>query len=73
MRKANDGSHCEETLGEYYELCLELFGKKACATQYILGRINASSKKEKVKETDAEMRAFLIQLEMDHYGIKGKA
>ena len=66
MRIDETGASCPETLGEYYDLIVSLFGKDNKASKFLEEKIKTSSKKrhEKVIAPDSQMRMLLITIAM---------
>ena len=60
MRLDEKGNECPETLGEYYKICLALFGEESQATIFIKNKIKEEGEDMKVVVSDASMRQLLF-------------
>jgi hypothetical protein len=64
MRKDENGQPCPETLGEYHDYCVALFGEDSKATRFIEGKIksNPGGRDEKMIAPDSQTRSLLFSL-----------
>ena len=62
MRLDEKGNECPETLGEYYKICLALFGEESQATIFIKKKMEEQGEDMKIVVSDVSMRQLLFGL-----------